>query len=159
MTTVNVHPTGSGQLPTSDQQVSAPAWQPPTTAAAAPRPTITETPSEAVIKSAVKSARVTDSRNRVIGIIRPSAGFRMRLMRVLGGELTGNPVYFGHAMLAACVRELDGEPVPAPTTSIQIEALVERLDDEGLNAIAQGMQEQFGLGATPDSEAVEAAKN
>jgi hypothetical protein len=39
-------------------------------------------------------------------------------------------------MLAASIIEIDGVPVPMPTTEQQIESIVGRLGDAGLDAIA-----------------------
>ena len=50
--------------------------------------------------------------------------------------LSQNEPWLSMAGLALSVLEIDGVPVPQPTTESQIENLVERLGDEGLEAIA-----------------------
>jgi hypothetical protein len=40
-----------------------------------------------------------------------------------------------------CVTEIDGVPVPAPASEAQIEALVERLGEEGLTAVAETLRD------------------
>lgn len=145
MTTVTVHPD--------------PASASPATASAPPPAPVVETPSQSVVNRATQFVKVQDVFGRTIGIKKPNAAERMRLMRVLGPELSENQVYFGHAMLAACVREFDGELLPAAASPAQLEHLVSRLDDEGLNAIAKGLSEHFNVGRAPGEDALAAAKN
>ena len=82
---------------------------------------------------------------------------RMRMSRILGGELAKNEVYVGYATLASAVIEIDGDPVPPPVTVRELEFLVDRLGDEGLNAVGEVYQEHFSsmLGGAK----VEDAKN
>ena len=51
------------------------------------------------------------------------------------------------AGLAFSVLEIDGVPVPPPATEPQIESLIERLGDAGLQAIADAVAEER---ATPE---------
>jgi hypothetical protein len=44
------------------------------------------------------------------------------------------------AMLASSVTVIDDIPVPQPSSEIQIEALVGRLGDSGIEAIAQALE-------------------
>lgn len=117
------------------------------------------TPTQAVINRDQKTARFQDRRGRVIGIRRMGAGDRMRVMRVLGSEGTENLLYFGHAMLAACVRLFDGEELPMPTSRNEIEALVDRLDDDGLDAIAKAIEGAGWNNQTADASVLAEAKN
>ena len=61
-------------------------------------------------------------------------------------ELFGSQVFLQQSQtgslagLVFSVTEIDGIPVPLPTTEQQIEALVERLGDDGLDAIVQSLQ-------------------
>lgn len=120
---------------------------------------LVETPTQAVVNQALKHVRTRDNRGRIIGLKKLGAGDRMRVMRILGGALTENIVYFGHAMLAAHVREFDGEAVPAPTSALQIEALVGLLDDDGLEAIATAIEETGWNKRADDASTLAAAKN
>lgn len=116
-----------------------------------------ETPTEAVVGSATEMKRIKDATGRVIGVVKPSALLRYRTMKMLG-EMANNGPVMGHAMLVCCVRELDGKPIPQPNSERQIEVMIERLDDVGLNAVAECLTTEFGVVApTEDAEAV--AKN
>lgn len=115
-----------------------------------------ESPAESIIKSAKKTAEVIDARERVITVKRLSALERMRLFASAGPELSQNQQWIGLAALAASVVSIDGDPVPKPGTRREIEFLVERLDDDGLEAVAQCYVESFGVQA---DELSDVAKN
>jgi hypothetical protein len=120
--------------------------------------TVSESPSEQVTKaaSAIEHCK-PDARGRRIGVVKPSALARYRLLKMLGAENAGNQHVLGYAMLASCVREIDGQQVFAPNSEREIEALIDRLGDEGLAAIGQCMAEKFGFG--PDQSDEETLRN
>jgi len=60
------------------------------------------------------------------------------------------------AMLASSVTVIDDIPVPQPSSEIQIEALVGRLGDSGIEAIAQALET---LSEGDQSEQVKQAGN
>lgn len=106
--------------------------------------TAAETPTQQVVKAAGKTTLVTDSLGRHIQIRKLNALQRMRLHEVVGSA-AGNMQYMGIAGLAVCVTAIDGESIAFPTTKRELEAIVQRLDDEGLAAIGEGMQKMLGL--------------
>ena len=59
-----------------------------------------------------------------------------RLARVLGPELSANEQYLGIATLAFMVTHIDGKPVAAAVSAEWIEARMQQLGDEGIDAIA-----------------------
>ena len=83
---------------------------------------------------------------------------RRRVLKVLSDESAGKQKYLGLVMVAASVVEIDGDPVSLPTTELQFDALIDRLDDDGFNAIGAGLQKHFGIGVT-EEEIAEDAKN
>jgi hypothetical protein len=87
---------------------------------------------------------VTDSRGRSIGIKKPTVLQRLRLFEIVGAENSKNEMYLGYASLALLVVEIDGEHLGAPTSKREMEALVQQLDDDGLNAVAAEAARQFG---------------
>lgn len=107
-----------------------------------------ETPSETVVNSATEIKYATDVRGRRIGVERPRALLRFRLLKILGAENAKNDPLLGNAMLAYLVREINGDKVPQVNSERQLEAMIDRLDDDGLAAVAQCLTEQFGLGTT-----------
>ena len=97
------------------------------------------TPSERIVAEAGAESQVTDRLGRVITFRRPGALDRLRLFKAVGPHLAGNDRYVGYAMLAMCVTAIDGVPYPSPVTEHQLESLVQRLDDAGMMAVAQGL--------------------
>lgn len=116
-----------------------------------------DTPSQAVVKAANQTVQVTDSAGRVIAIRKPGILQRLRLFELIGGENAKNEMYLGFVSLAAHVASIDGEPVPFPVSKRELEALVARLDDHGLNAVAAAAAEHFS--GSLDEEAKERIKN
>ena len=104
--------------------------------------TVTETPSEAIVKAANQTASVTDARGRVITFRAFNALERIKFFEAVGAENSKNQEYVGLAALAAVVRSIDGDAIPRPANKAQIEALVGRLDDDGLTAVGLELQKQ-----------------
>jgi hypothetical protein len=99
-------------------------------------------------------AEVTDARGRKIKIRKLMPLDRLRLFEALGAVLSENAMYFSYTMSVACIEEIDGNLYGIPTSKIQIEAMISRLDDHGLEAVARGYRENFGSGETGDPEAI-----
>lgn len=116
-----------------------------------------QTPSQAIVAAANKTAEVIDERARVLVVKKISSLERMRLFRVAGAELSANQQWMGIAAVAVSVVSIDGESVPRPGSVREIEALVSQLDDEGLEAAGQAYLDHFGV-TVPD-EVKDAAKN
>ena len=121
----------------------------PTMAAATPG---NAAPAKVAI-NADKTATVTDDLGRVIKVKKLSALRRMQLFRAIGPEASENGQYLGHAALAASVVEFNGDAVPFPSSLAALEALVSRLDDEGLAAAAQGISALTGPSGGIDESA------
>jgi len=78
----------------------------------------------------------TDSAGRKITLRKPSALDKMRLFKAAGPIHSQNQIWLAHAMLAYAVTDIDGTPVIAPVNDSQIDALVGKLDDHGIEAVA-----------------------
>lgn len=109
-----------------------------------------DAPSDEIVKSATGIAHHVDSRGRRIGVIKPSALMRMRLLRMLGKDAENGPL-LGNCMLACLVREIDGEKIMMPNSYREIEVLVERLDDDGLAAVVEALK-LLGISPNVDDE-------
>ena len=123
-------------------------------------PTITlnaVTPSAELIASALKEVVVTDVRGRAIKLRKPGVLAQYRLIEALG-DVAQNPVYVGMVLPIIFVTEIDGDPVSPPRSKIQVEALISRLDEAGINAIAAAVQENFGVSADAEETKI-AIKN
>ena len=116
-----------------------------------------DTPTQAVVRAAAATVQTDpDALGRTWTVRKMSALDRLRLFKVLG-DLAENRMYMGTCALAACVTACDGESVGALTSVLKLEALVDRLGDEGLEVVGKAISEHFG--AKSDDEVVESAKN
>lgn len=115
-----------------------------------------KTPSQAIIDDANLIVYETDKRGRQIGVRRITSSIRRRVIKALSAESGEKPRYFQMCVLAAAVVSIDGEDVRMPTTEMQFDALIDRLDDDGEVAVAKAYR-QF---VDPDDETPEEqAKN
>ena len=82
---------------------------------------------------------VRDESGRELSLRDLSALDRLRLFKAVGPSLSQNTAYLGMAMLAMSVTAVDGVPIPAATTEAQIEAIVAKLGDSGIAAVADAL--------------------
>lgn len=99
-------------------------------------------PSQAIIREAVKVFTAIDGKGRRLTLRRLTALDTLRLFKAAGPVLSQNEAWLSMAGLAFSVLEIDGVPVPPPTTEPHIESLIERLGDAGLQAIADTVAEE-----------------
>lgn len=112
---------------------------------------MTDSPSARIVADANAPIVATDSRGRVIKARRLGALDRMNMLKAAGAELAGNGPWIGYATLASMVTDIDDAPQPRPRTVAQIEAAVDRLGDDGLNALAAAAAKALGI-KTPDAD-------
>jgi hypothetical protein len=93
-------------------------------------------PSVQIVSAAMLPLVVRDADGRELVLRRMTALDRLRLFKAIGPVLSQNSLYLGMATLAASVTSIDSVPVPPPATEGQIEALVARLGDAGISAVA-----------------------
>ena len=109
------------------------------------------TPSVQLVSAAMLPLVVHDADGRELVLRRMTALDRLRLFKAIGPVLSQNNLYLGMATLAASVTSIDAVPVPPPVTEGQIEALVARLGDTGIAAVAGA----FAAEARPDMGSAE----
>jgi hypothetical protein len=80
--------------------------------------------------------KVQDKAGRLIELRRLGVVEQLRLFKVLGPELSENRAYVGLARVAAAVAAVEGVPVPFPVGEAGIEAVLDRLGEEGVQAVA-----------------------
>lgn len=95
------------------------------------------TPSGSILQEGFKTNSTVDKRGRKIVVRRPTALDTLRLFKAAGPNLAQNEPWLAMAMLAFAVLEIDGVPIPPPSTEAQIESLIDRLGDDGLTAVAE----------------------
>jgi hypothetical protein len=108
------------------------------------------TPSQTIVNEAARTFSIVDTKGRRLTLRRLTALDTLRLFKAAGPVLAQNEPWLSMAGLAFSVLEVDGVPVPAPTTETQIEGLIDRLGDEGLAAIANTVKEEC---PTPNTRA------
>jgi hypothetical protein len=108
------------------------------------------TPSQQLMSSKIEFE--TDARGRSIGVVKPTSLQRYRLLKMLGPTNAQNQPLVGYAMLACCVRSIDGEKYPPPNSEREIEVMVDRLGDDGFDAIGRCLVKKFGIIAPKDDD-------
>jgi hypothetical protein len=96
-------------------------------------------PTQVVLSAAAQTVVVTDKKGRRFVVRPPTALDTLRLFKAAGPVLAQNEPWLAMASLASTVTEIDGVPVPSPTSETQVEALVDRLGDDGLEALASSV--------------------
>ena len=98
-----------------------------------------DSPSSRLIAAAQAAPEVTDALGRRLALRRLTALDKLRLFKAAGPQLAQNQPWLGMALLAASVAAIDDIPVPSPANEAQIEALVAKLGDDGINAVAAAL--------------------
>jgi hypothetical protein len=79
---------------------------------------------------------IEDARGRKLTLRALTMLDRLRLFKALGSQLSMNDAYLGVASLAASVTAVDGVPLLFPTGEAAVENAVERLGEDGIEAVA-----------------------
>lgn len=108
------------------------------------------TPSASILAAASACITVVSEDGHKIAIRRLTAVDRLRLFKAAGPVLSQNQPWLGMAVLASSVTALDEVPVPPPVTEQQIEALIARLGDAGIDAVAEALASQSAAEAEID---------
>lgn len=111
---------------------------------------VTLNPSEEVIKAANAATTCTDARSRVIRLKKPGILAQYRLIEALG-DTAKNEVYMSMVLPLIFVTAIDEDTVHLPTSKPQLEALIQRLDEEGIAAVMKAVQEHYGK-ADPEAD-------
>lgn len=94
------------------------------------------TPSSTIVLGATTGSVVSDTNGRRITVRRLTALDKLRLFKAAGPVLSQNQLWLGMAVLAYSITAIDDVPIPVPTNEVQIESIVSRLGDAGINAVA-----------------------
>jgi hypothetical protein len=108
-----------------------------------PTVTIKPTPSQDVIAKASEETTVTDALGRVIKIKKPGVLAQYRLIEALG-DSAQNQTYMGMVLPLIYVTAIDDLAVHQPKSKMQVEALIQQLDEAGIEAVMRHVQETFG---------------
>lgn len=100
------------------------------------------TPSQRIVHEAAGTTTTVDMQGRRLLIRRLTALDTLRLFKAAGPILAQNEPWLSMAGLAFSVLEIDGVPIPPPSTEAQIENVIDRLGDCGLAAIADTLKDE-----------------
>ena len=101
------------------------------------------TPSQQIVAKAASETVITDGRGRSIRLKKPGALAQFRLIEVLG-DTAKNEVYVSMVMPLIFVTEIDGEAIFPPTRKSEVEAMIQRLDEDGISAVQAAVMQNFG---------------
>ncbi|HKY01227.1 MAG TPA: hypothetical protein VJM53_01615 [Burkholderiales bacterium] len=97
---------------------------------------------QVVGKGVAQQVTVIDRRARRITLQKPGARALCRLLEVLG-ESGQNQMYFAIVAPLMFVRSIDDENVELPDSKADLEALLDRLEEDGIRAVMHGLKEHF----------------
>lgn len=95
------------------------------------------TPTASILAAASATQTIVDGDGRRLAVRRLTALDRLRLFKAAGPTLAQNQPWLGMALIASSVVAIDDVPVPPPVNELQIEAMIGRLGDSGVGAVAQ----------------------
>jgi hypothetical protein len=95
------------------------------------------TPSEALLAATQGEEVVRDALGRRLALRRLGALDKLRLFEAAGPVLSGNDRWLGMAVLACSVTAIDDVPWPMPASKQGVEAMVQRLGDDGIAAVSR----------------------
>lgn len=104
-------------------------------AAEAPDAAQAASPSEQLVRQALKEETVKDGKGRAYLMRKPSVLAQFRLVQAVGPEVAANQTYMQMINPLIYLGAIDGEPVPLPMSMREVEALIQRLDEDGLETV------------------------
>ncbi|MGC8703724.1 MAG: hypothetical protein ACP5RV_12465, partial [Thiomonas sp.] len=85
---------------------------------------------------------VTDALGRVLTLRRPNVLAQYQLVKMLGADVASNQVYLSMVMPLLYLQKIDGEAANFANVR-EMEAMIQRLDEEKMEALNRGIQENF----------------
>lgn len=95
----------------------------------------TASPSAELVRQALKDETVRDERGRSLTLRKPGVLAQYRIVEAVGPEAAANQTYMQMVNPLIYLAEIDGEAVYFPQSKAEVEALIQRLDDDGLAAV------------------------
>lgn len=108
-------------------------------------------PSQQAVAHAANEVSVLDSAGRTILLRKPNPLAKLRFIDAMG-ESSANRLWAGTVWPLMFVVSIDGQTVPPPAQKSQIEALYQRLDEHGYEAVEKAHGEHFATDASTINE-------
>jgi hypothetical protein len=83
----------------------------------------------------VSPTSVTDAGGRKIGLRKLTVVDQVKILRAIGPRQAENQPYVQVVEVACMAADIDGVPIPFPTNEVQIDAVLTRLGDDGVNSL------------------------
>jgi len=100
--------------------------------------------------AAPETVETVDAQGRILTLKKPGVLAQFRLVEALG-DSAKNETYMGMVFPLLFVSAVDGEPVPQPRSKGEVEALIQRLGDDGIAALMVEIPKHFGAEAQADT--------
>jgi hypothetical protein len=111
---------------------------------------VADTPSKELVKKAAEAVTIDTPNGLTVTLKKPGVLSQFRLVKILG-EAAKNQVYVSMVIPITFVASIDGKQVNYPNTEREIEATIQRLDEEGVTAVMNAVMEHFG-GESPEAQ-------
>jgi hypothetical protein len=116
------------------------------------------TPSAEIINT-TNAIETISAGSSTLGLRKPNVLQQYRMVE-LAGDSAKNEVYMAMIMPILWVVEINGEPQqPTPSTKRELEALIQRLGEEGISALMSHFTPKEGSEAESDVKSGQAVKN
>jgi hypothetical protein len=100
-------------------------------------------PTEQLVAAAAKEVEVKDAKGRVIKLRKPGILGQFRLVEMIG-QSAQNATYLNMVTPLLFIVEIDGQPEGQPAKKSELEGLIQRLGEDGVEAVMKGVMENFG---------------
>lgn len=104
------------------------------------------TASEEILARYAQIERESDTLGRLIGVRRLRPAQQMRIAELVDTERASAMAVFN---IAAAVCEIDGQMIPFPRTRPEIDAIMDRLDQEGIQAASAALERLYEKSSAP----------
>ena len=104
-----------------------------------------------------ESRRIVLSDGRSCVLVDPGPDKLLDLILGVGAEASMNPVWMNYATHAASVTELEGQPLPFPTTDAAVKNVLRKLGSQGFADVFRANTPEKSAGDAVESE--DPAKN
>lgn len=107
-------------------------------------------PGAAAPAPASAESAIVDARGRRITLKRPPVLRQFDLILAVGPDTARNDTFMQLVLPLLWVSAIDDEPIKPPRSKAELDALIQRLDDEGLSAVTAWIMTQASRPAEDD---------
>jgi hypothetical protein len=101
-----------------------------------------DTPSDQIVKAANRVFYTTDELGRRIGLKKPSVLSQYRLVELMG-DSAKNQTLMAMILPVTFVVSIDEDPISFPGTRRELDALIQRVEEEGLRAVQTALESEL----------------